>query len=83
MGIPKGCGVNRVIKARYPGVADDGTMIHKGRDILWDTKRRRVGTACPNRIAEWRDSKAPDALDLAHEDACARGAGVDSMTYRF
>ena len=72
----------RVIAARFPGVAADGTMIHRGREILWDPRTRRVVTACPNRIAEWRDSQAPDALDLAHEDACARACGLDGLSWR-
>lgn len=70
----------RLMNARYPGVASDGTMVHKGREILWDPNSRRVVTACPVRIAEWRSSQAPDPIDLAHEDACARAAGVDSLS---
>lgn len=70
----------RVIAARYTGIAADGTVIHRGREILWDPRARRVETACPARIAAWRDGQAPDALDLAHEDACARTAGVDSLS---
>lgn len=71
-----------VITARFPDVAVDGTIIHKGREILWDRATRRVVTACPHRIAEWRDSQAPDPLDLAHEDACARACGLDSLSWR-
>lgn len=55
-------------------------MIHRGREILWDPRTRRVVTACPNRIAEWRDAQSPDPLDLSYEDACARAAGVDSLS---
>lgn len=74
--------MTRIIQARYPGVAIDGTTIHRGRDILWCGTTRRVLTACSQRIAEWRDSQRPDALDLAYEDACARSCGLDSLTWR-
>jgi hypothetical protein len=70
----------RIIAARYPGMAIDGTVVHKGRDILWCGATRRVLTACPRRLADWRDSQHPDPIDLAHEDACARAAGVDSLS---
>lgn len=69
-----------VMTARYAGIAADGTMIHKGREILWDRRARRVVTACPKRIAEWRARQVPDAVDIAFEDACARAAGVDSLS---
>jgi hypothetical protein len=68
----------RVIIARFPGIAADGTMVHKGREILWDGRARRVVTACPQRIAEWRS--APDPIDTAFEDACARACGLDSLS---
>ncbi len=71
---------SRIIIARYPGVAIDGTIVHKGREILWCGRTRRVLTACPNRIAEWRDGSGPDAIDLANEDACARACGMDSLS---
>ena len=74
--------MTRVIQARYPGIAVDGTIVHRGRDILWCGATRRVLTACPHRIAEWRDSQRPDALDIAHEDACARACGLDSLSWR-
>ena len=70
----------RVIAARYAGTARDGTVIHKGREILWDPRTRRVETACPERIAAWRAGQSPDPIDLAWEDSCARGAGVDSLS---
>lgn len=70
----------RIINARYPGVAVDGTIVHKGREILWCGATRRVLTACPRRIAEWRDAQSPDPTDLAHEDACARACGLDGLT---
>lgn len=70
----------RIITARYSGVAVDGTIVHKGREILWCGATRRVLTACPQRIAEWRDAQRPDPLETAHEDACARACGLDRLT---
>ena len=71
---------SRIIDARYPGVAVDGTIVHRGREILWCGATRRVLTACPKRIADWRDSQRPDPTDLAYEDACARACGLDRLT---
>jgi hypothetical protein len=78
-GRDRGCRV-KIITARFPGIAADGTMVHKGREILWDARARRVVTACPVRIAEWRAGHGADPTDIAFEDACAREAGVDSLS---
>lgn len=70
----------RLITARYSGIASDGTKIRRGQEILWDHRARVVVTSCPNRIAEWRDSQTPDALDIVFEDSCARACGLDSLS---
>jgi hypothetical protein len=71
---------SRIIIARFPGTASDGTRVRKGAEILWDPRSRRVVTADPGRIAEWRSNQTADAVDLAYEDSCARACGLDSLS---
>lgn len=71
----------RIITARYPGTASDGTRIRKGSQILWDDATRKVITADPARIqlAQSQAQSAPEPfidIDTMWEDDCARRCGL-------
>lgn len=48
--------MQRIITARYRGIAADGSTIRKGDEIIYCDRTRKVLTASPIKVAEFRNS---------------------------
>ena len=76
--------MTRIITARFPGTAIDGTRVRKGAQILWDDRARKVLTSDPALIAKHQagEQVAPAQaepfvdIDTMWEDECARRCGL-------
>jgi len=71
--------MERIITARYRGIAKDGSTIRKGDEVIYCDRTRKVITASPLKVAEFRKNQRPGDyidLDLMYEDDCARQCGL-------
>lgn len=71
--------MERIITAKYRGIAKDGSTIRKGDEVIYCDRTRKVLTASPIKVAEFRKNLPPaDFIDLdtMWEDDCARQCGL-------
>lgn len=71
--------MERIITARYRGIAADGSTIRKGDEVVYCGRTRKVLTASPLKVSEFRKNQRPGDyidLDTMWEDQCARDCGL-------
>ena len=71
--------MERIITAKYRGIAKDGSSVRKGDEVIYCDSTRKVITASPLKVAEFRKNQRPNDyidLDLMYEDDCARQCGL-------
>lgn len=72
--------MERIIIAKYRGIAKDGSTIRKGDEVVYCDRTRKVLTASPIKVAEHRKGQQRPGdyidLDLMYEDQCARDCGL-------
>jgi hypothetical protein len=68
-----------IITAKYPGLAQDGTRIRKGDQIVWCRKTRKVVSADPAQVTSVQQNAQREPfidIDTMWEDDCARRCGL-------
>ena len=68
-----------IITAKYAGLAQDGTRIRKGDQIVWDRKTRKVVSADPAQVTSVQQNAQREPfidIDTMWEDDCARRCGL-------
>lgn len=66
----------RIIIAKYPGTAKDGTTVRKGDRIAYCTRTRKVLTSDPARLEQIEGEQIAAEHDMRWEDDCARRCGL-------